>query len=490
MSDIFISKTQFLKGLQCLKSLYLEKYHPELIPEIDESQEALFQSGKEVGFVARGLFPGGVEISSEDIPIDEQIEKTKAEIKKGTKILYEASFSHNGLFIKSDILTKGSGGWELYEVKSATKIKEENFHFEDVAFQYCVLNGVGIPVSKAYLVHINNQYERYGDIEVDKLFAVNDISKDVKRMQSDILKQINTQQSMLKGKAPAIDIGEYCETPYECGLREHCWKHIPEESIFNLKGRGIKPFEFYRKGIVNLSDVPREKLPTHGQIQLECALGKKACINKTALREFIDSLWYPLYFLDFETLRGSIPLFDGTRPYQQIPFQYSLHYIEKEGGKIGHCEFLAEPNTDPRRPIVEKLKSELPENACVVVYNIGFEKGVLNNLKAWFPEFSNDLDNIINNLRDLMVPFKNQHYYSWEMQGSYSIKYVLPALFPQLSYEGMEISDGDMAMLAYKKMCEPQDTQEIENIRKALLEYCRLDTLGMVKIIEKLREFT
>lgn len=337
MSNIFISKSQFLKGLQCLKSLYLEKYHPELVPETDESQEALFQSGKEVGFVARGLFPGGFEISSEDIPIDEQIETTKAEIKKGTKILYEASFSHNGLFVRSDVLTKGSGGWELYEVKSTTKIKEENFHFEDVAFQYRVLNGLGIPISKAYLVHINNQYERYGDIEVDKLFVVNDISNDIKKMQSDILKQINAQQSMLKGKAPEVDIGEYCETPYECGLKTHCWKHIPRESVFNLKGKGIKPFEFYRKGIVNLSDIPRAKLPTHGQIQLECALGKKEYINKTALREFIDSLWYPLYFLDFETLRCPIPLFDGTRPYQQIPFQYSLHYIEKEGGKIGHC---------------------------------------------------------------------------------------------------------------------------------------------------------
>ncbi len=487
-SNIFISKSQFLKGVQCLKSLYLLKYHPELIPEIGESQEALFQSGKEMGIIARGLFPGGVEIIFDAENFSKQLEQTKTEIKKGAKILYEASFSHNGLFMKSDIFKKGPKGWELYEVKSSTKIKEEYLHFEDVAFQYHVLNGIGLSISKAHLVHINNQYERNGDIEVEKLFTINDVTEDVVEIQDEILSRINAQRDILKGEIPKIDIGEYCSAPYDCEFHEHCWKHIPEESVFDLRGRGIKHFEFYKKGITHLKDIPKNLLPASAKLQLECAIERKNYIDRAALKEFLNSLWYPLYSLDFETLRSPIPLFDRTKPYQQIPFQYSLHYVEKEKGNVEHHEFLASPNIDPRKPLVEKLLKEISEKACVVVFNMTFEKGVLNSLKTWFPEYEDKINNIVGNLRDLMIPFKNQTCYSWQMQGSYSMKAVLPAFVPELSYEGMEVSDGDMAMLAYKKMCKSEDPAEIEKLRKALFEYCRLDSFGMVKMIEKLRE--
>lgn len=487
-SNISISKSQFLKGCQCLKSLYLLKYHPELTPEINESQEALFQSGKEVGIIARGLSPSGVEIIFDAENFSKQLAQTKTEIKKGAKILYEAAFSHNGLFIKSDILKKGPAGWELYEVKSSTKIKEEDLHFEDVAFQYHVLNGIGLSISKAHLVHINNKYERNGNIEVEKLFTINDVTKDVVGIQGEILSRINAHRNILAGEMPKIDIGEYCSAPYDCEFQGHCWKHIPEESVFDLRGRGIKHFDLYRKEIIQLKDIPIHLLPASAKLQLECALERKNYIDNAALREFLNSIWYPLYFLDFETVRSPIPLLDGTRPYQQVPFQYSLHCIEKEAGKLGHHEFLAAPNTDPRRPLVEKLLKEIPPNACVVVYNMTFEKGVLNSLKTWFPEYANKIDNIIRNIRDLMIPFKNQVYYSWQMQGSYSMKAVLPALVPELSYDGMDVSDGDMAMLAYKKMTASKDQTEIENLREALLEYCRLDSLGMVRIYEKLKK--
>lgn len=485
-SNILITKSQFLKGIQCLKSLYLHKYQPELIPEVDESQKTLFQSGKEVGLIARGLFPGGVEIIFDPENFSKQLDQTKTGIKKGAKILYEAAFNHNGVFIKSDILKMGTKGWELYEVKSSTKIKEEDLHFEDVAFQCYVLNGIGLPISKAHLVHINNQYEKNGDIEVEKLFTINDITKDVMGMQGKIIKQIDIQRDILKNGIPNIDIGKYCSVPYECEFRWHCWKHIPEESVFNLRGMGIKHFDFYRQGIIHLRDIPKNVLPASAKLQLECALERKNYMDRVALKEFLKSLWYPLYFLDFETVRSPIPLFNGTRPYQQIPFQYSLHHIEKEGGNIGHYEFLASPNTDHRKPLVEKLLKEIPREACVVVYNMAFEKGVLNSLKKWFPEYEDKINHIIGNLIDLMTPFKNQTYYSWQMQGSYSMKSVLPSIVPELSYDGLKISDGDMAMIAYKKMCESKDQTEIENLREALLEYCRLDTLGMVKIVERI----
>ena len=487
MPDIFISKSQFLKGLQCLKSLYLQKYYPQLAGDVSESREALFQSGKEVGYVARGLFPGGLEILFDGESFSKQLRLTKSAINKGTDTLYEAAFYQEGLFAKTDILRKCKNGWDLFEIKNSTEIKEDAFHLEDVAFQYHVLRKNGLSINKTYLVHINNQYERQGDIEVDKLFTINDTTKDAKDIQKKIKERVKIQKNILGTQIPKIDIGKYCSNPYDCEFQGHCWEHIPENSVFDLKGRGIKKFELYRKGITHLKDVPIKLMPAAARLQVDCALHKKCVIKKGALNEFLDSLWYPLYFLDFETLSEPIPPFNGTKPYQKIPFQYSIHYVTKKGSKPGHHEFLADPNADSRRTIAEMLTEQIPKNACVIAYNMSFEKGVLTNLKSWFPEFGIKIDNIIINLRDLMIPFKKQHFYSWQMKGSYSIKAVLPVLVPELSYNDLDISNGDMAMLAYKKMCQSKDPSEMEAIRKALLEYCKLDTLGMVKIIEKLK---
>lgn len=444
MRKIFISKSQFLKGLQCPKSLYLLKYHPDLAAEISESREALFQSGREAGIVARELLPGGIEIVFDARNFAKQLELTEEYVKNGTSIIYEAAFSHDGLFAKVDILTKSQNAWELYEVKNSTTIKEDAFHFEDVAFQYHVLKENGLSINKTFLVYINNQYERQGEIEVAKLFSINDVTRDVKDLEKKVVEQVKIQRDILSGNLPKIDIGEYCKEPYECEFMGHCWGHVPEGSVFDLKGRGCKQFDFYRKGIIHLKDIPIRALPLPVQLQVDCALNKTCLINKTEIKDFLDSLWYPLYFLDFETINPAIPLYNGTRPYQKIPFQYSIHYLENEGAKLKHHEFLAVPNMDPRKEIVAGLMERIPKNACVLAYNVAFERSVLSTLKAWFPEFGKEMDSIINNLRDLMIPFKRRHYYSWQMKGSYSIKGVLPALVQELSYEGLEISDGDM----------------------------------------------
>jgi hypothetical protein len=486
MPKPFISKSQYIKGQQCLKALYLLKKHPELRDEISEAQKALFQSGTDVGIIAHRLFPEGVEISFDGQSFSEQIKRTKEEINKGTKTIYEATFSHDGLFIKADILNKVGKNWRLYEVKNSTGIKD--VHLYDVAFQYYVLKSMGFPISKTHLVHIDSEYIREGDIEVRKLFSINDITNEVMEMQGAISKEIAIQRKMLNGKMPEIDIGLQCSSPYECAFQDYCWKHIPEESVFNLRGRGINQFDLYNQGIIPLQDVPKNILPVHGQIQLECALEKKDLINKESIKEFLNTLWYPLYFLDFETFMDAVPPYDGLRPYQNIPFQYSLYYKETQDSELGYHEFLAQPKADPRKDLLEKLIAEIPKNACIITYNQGFEKGILNSLKEWYPEYEEGLNIIVNNIRDLMIPFKSQYYYSWQMQGSYSMKAVLPALVPELNYDGLEINDGGMAMDAYGRMNASKDPDEIERIRKALLEYCRLDTLGMVRILEKLRD--
>ncbi|MDI6729867.1 MAG: DUF2779 domain-containing protein, partial [Thermodesulfovibrionales bacterium] len=489
MKDVaYLSKTLFIKGLQCHKALYLHKYHPELKDEISEVQQALFRSGTDVGVLARQLFPGGVEIPYEGLSLSDQVRRTQAEIEQGTATIYEAAFCHEGSFCKVDILNKGETGWEIYEVKSSTEIKD--VYYDDVAFQYYVLKGAGLAVSRVSLVYINNQYVKSGDIDVNELFTSEDMTANVVETESRISVELTEQRAMLAGGMPEIDIGRYCRDPYDCDFIGHCWSHIPENSVFDLRERGIDKFDLYRQGILDMRDIPEDMLNFKQGVQVEGTLHKKDHIIKDNIRDFLQSFWYPACFLDFETFMSPIPLFDGTRPYQQIPFQYSLHYMEIAGSRLRHTEFLAAPDSDPRKELTDKLMNEIPGDACVIAYNMAFEKRILRDLASWFPEYNERIEHIISNMRDLMAPFRAKDCYLWQMNGSYSIKAVLPALVPEMSYEGMEISDGGMAMNAYSIMCATRDPAELDRIRKALCEYCSLDTLGMVRIVEKLREFS
>ncbi|OGQ37508.1 MAG: hypothetical protein A3A85_05575 [Deltaproteobacteria bacterium RIFCSPLOWO2_01_FULL_42_9] len=488
LQNAYVSKSLFLRGLQCYKSLCLDRRRPELRDESLYAREELFERGKEVEAYAQRLFPNGVFIPFEEISLSEQITQTIGEIKKRTPTLYQPAFSYNNVFVKVDILNKGKKGFGIYEVKSATEIKD--IYIDDVAVQYYVLKGTGLPVSNANLVYINNQYVRDGEMEVDKLFIIENITEAIEERQGFIEEEIKSMREVLKeDNIPDIDIGRHCHDPYDCDFIGFCWQHIHEASVFELKGRGANGYELYKQGIIHLKDVPSELLSDKQTIQVEGALEKKDFINHKAVKEFLDSLWYPLCFLDFETFYIPIPPFDGTRPYQQIPYQYSLYCKDNENSELRHYEYLAETGIDPRKELIEKLLKEIQENACVVVYNKSFEIGVLKSLGGWFPEYKEKIDNIINNIIDLMSPFQRKDIYFYQMRGSYSIKAALPLLVPELSYENLEIKNGEMAMNAYFTMSKSQDPLEIEKIRKALLEYCKLDTFGMVKMVERMREF-
>lgn len=484
--DTFLSKSRFVKGLQCHKALYLHTHHPELADPVPPEREAVFQAGFEVGEVAQGLFPGGVFIPYDPDDYDGQITLTKTEMEKGTEVLYEAAFSYNGVFVKVDILRQGPDGWEIYEVKSAASLKD--YHVNDVAVQYYVLKGAGVALSGAYLVHINNSYVRNGDIEPGELFTIKDLTDNVKSMGDFVKEETQKMRDMLKGELPAIDIGPYCSKPFDCNFYGHCWQHIPEDSVFDLRQKGVNTFELYSKGIVHMRDIPLEILNYKQGQQVECFIDKKEFVDADSLKDFLASLRYPLYFLDFETYMVTIPLYDGTSPYQQVPYQYSLHHLEHEEAELGHHEFLAEPNVDPREEVAENLCRQIPNNACILAFNASFEIRVLRELAAAFPQYKQKLEKIIDNTIDLAVPFKQRQVYHWEMYGSFSQKAILPLLVPELQYDGMEVADGMMAMDAYFAMCGSNDPKEIQAIRANLLEYCALDTLGMVRILERLKD--
>lgn len=482
-----LSKSQFIRGMQCHKSLYLHKYHPELRDKLSASQEAVFQSGTDVGILAQSLFPGGVEVPYEGLTPAEQIERTRIEIEKGTTTIYEATFSHDGIFVKVDILRRGETGWELYEVKSSTEAKE--VYRNDIAVQYYVLTSTGIQVSRAALVHIDKRYVRNGSIEVDKLFVINDLTPTVVEKQGVVIAELAQIREMLKNGLPSIDIGPHCSTPYDCDFKGHCWAHVPKNSVFSLGGKGVDKFALYRKGIIRLEDVPLDILNRRQQIEAKAFQEQNNHIAADKVQAFLATLWYPLCFLDFETTYMTpVPMFDGTRPYQQVPFQYSLHCLDREGAEVQHYEFLAEPGNDPRTAFLENLLRASPEGACILAYNSTFEVQRLEELAENFPDHRDRIAAIIRNVRDLMKPFRSRHIYFPGMHGSHSIKSVLPALVPELSYKDMEVNNGAVAAESYLKMLQTKDPAEVARIRFALLEYCKLDTLAMFRILEKMRE--
>lgn len=486
-----LSKSKYCKGIQCKKILWLEKYKPDLEEDIDN--QSILDNGKEVGELAESLFGEYVDIEyNKNLNI--MIEDTKKAINNDNVVITEASFLHKNCFCSVDILKKINNNYEMYEVKSATKIKD--VFIEDLSFQYYILTKLGLNVTKANIVFLNTEYIREGELDLQKLFIIEDVTDKIKEKQIELEKNIIMINNCLENSnEPNIKLGMYCFEPYNCPFFKYCTNFLPENNVFNIKRmRNKEKIALCNKGIYSYEELLKEKINPKFIEQIDFELNQKEpIINKNNIKDFLNTLSYPLYFLDFETFQQSIPLFDGIKPYMQIPFQYSLHYIENINAELKHKEFLAEANIDPRRSLAERLVKDIPVNSCVLAYNMGFEKSVIKALANLYPDLKESLMNIYDNIKDLMIPFQKRDYYVKEMKGSYSIKYVLPALFPNdpsLDYHNLElIHKGDEASNAYRTLDKYNEEDQLK-IRQSLLKYCKLDTYAMVKIWQKLIEVT
>jgi hypothetical protein len=291
-------------------------------------------------------------------------------------------------------------------------------------------------------------------------------------------------------EAPNVDIGNHCSDPYDCDFRGTCWKHIPDYSIFNISRLNKdKKFDLYNQGVITLDDIDlaQTDLIPNQVLQVQSEINGTSHIDSDEIRNFTNGLNYPLYYLDFETIGSAVPKYDGSRPYQQLVFQYSLHIQEAPKFELEHREYLADPSQDPRIGFIKQLIHDCGSSGDILVYNIGFEKGKLKDLIEVFPEYSNELRGIVNRLKDLMMPFQQKWYYTPEMRGSYSIKSVLPALVPELSYNDLEIKEGGTASNTFLSMVNGTFEGDVEDKRRQLLEYCKLDTYALVKILETLK---
>ncbi|MBV5328997.1 MAG: DUF2779 domain-containing protein [Chlorobium sp.] len=483
-----LSKSQFIRGLQCSKSLWLYKYQRELQSELKDSQQSLFGSGTNVGILAQQLFPEGKEIIFDPEKIHENTGKTLDLIRAGATTIYEATFVFDDVLVLADILHYGDKGWELYEVKSSTSVKD--VYENDIALQYYVIKGSGLSICKAAIVHINNRYVRQGDLDLKQLFTIADLSNTAMAKQEEIIRELSRLKiTVAKGSAmPEMDIGPHCNDPYECDFSKHCWQHIPPKSVFSLsRMRSSDKFKLYGDGIISFADIPVDyPLTKAQQMQVDAELNGTEFINIQGIKALLATITSPVGFMDFETFMQAVPSFNNQSPYQQIPFQFSLH-IDDGSGPLRHVEYLGEQRKDPRLGFINLLLSATENIPVIIVYNKAFECRILTELAQTFPQYSQEINDLINRVVDLMVPFQNKDYYVRKMQGRYSIKLVLPSLVPEMSYESMAIADGGAAMDAYAALQDIDDDEEITIIRQDLLKYCELDTLAMVKIVEKLR---
>lgn len=445
-----LSKSRFIRGINCQKSLWLYVHKPEL-SVISDEQENMFASGTDVGIIARDYFPGGKLAVLEDYPTYASAQLTKEFINQGEKTIYEATFVYDNTLVAVDILTCVDGDWKLYECKSSTCVKD--YHIVDAAVQYYVVQNAGIPLEDISIMYIDNQYNRSIELEPRKLFACKSVIESILPLQSFVKENIPLLLEMLGGEEPEREMGKYCSAPFTCDFIDYC--------------RSLKPIQpEIDKPIPNLTPI----------------------IKSDLIRKRLDSFGYPLYYFDFETMGFAVPRFEHSRPYQQLPFQYSLHYRETKESNPEHFSFLAWPDGDPRRDLIEQLIRETNRPGKILTYNVAFERRILRDLIHDFPEYKTGLEDIINRLDDLMPVFRKKEYHIPDWGRQYSIKLILPYMAPELSYKDLEITNGGDASSLFSQLYDTTDKQQIEQIRNALLKYCHLDTWAMVRIVEELEK--
>ena len=506
-----LSKSLYTKGLQCKKALWLKKYNKEVLTAPDDMKKAIFEAGNVVGGLACELFPGGKEVEyTKDY--EQMIRQTKEFMDEGVKDIFEATFQYENILVMVDILHQNEdGSYEIYEVKSSTwnniestskqKKKLENY-IQDASIQYYVLNGLGLDINEIFITLLSKNYIRKENLDHEQLFHHERVTEKIIELQPNIPSTLKGMREVIKdtGSEPAIDIGSHCKSPYQCDAYDYCWKtqrEIPDYSVFNVFSHSPKKSqELYSQGITAVKDIPDDFSMTElQQLKVDVWKNQNTHIEKEKLKEFVNTMHFPIYYFDFETISPPVPEYQGESPFNKFPFQYSLH-IEYEDGEVIHEEALENPDTDGRENIARKITEQIPKDSCIVAFNSSFEMGVFENLANHFPQYEAHLKNLHSNFVDLWDPFKNNFYVSHEMRGLHGIKTVLPALVPDHkdAYKNLDlVKNGNEAMYIYNMLGEEirkkdSDSELISRYRSSLKEYCELDTYGMVQIVKKLRQ--
>jgi hypothetical protein len=479
----YLSKSRILAGWQCRKRLWLEIHAPEQA-HYSTATERAFRIGHEVGELAQRLFPGGTLIGH-DTELSAALAQTAELVARpGPFTLYEATFRHEGVLIRADILVRDAAGRvRLVEVKSSTSVKPVN-HI-DCAVQAWVLAGAGPAPERVELGHINNQFVFPGDDDYDGLLVFADLSDKVLPLLAEVPRWLAEYRDMLAGGTPDIRVGPQCRNPYECPFLSYCTPPQPDYPVSRLPGGGKAVWRLLEDGIDDIRDVPPGYLTSEVQEWVRRVTVTGSPELRPAAGAALRALPSPRYYFDFETVSFAVPVWPGTRPYQALPFQWSCH-VETGPGALEHREFLADGSGPPMRQCAETLLDALGEAGPVLVYT-SYEAGVLKTLAALYPDLAPRLEAVIARLYDL-YPLVKANYYHPDMLGSWSIKAVLPTVAPELDYAALgEVQEGMAASDAFLEIMAPLTSVERRSVlRGELLRYCALDTLAMVRVAHAL----
>ena len=480
-----LSKSRYTTGLQCHKQLWWRVHEhdaPEL--EVDEAQQALFDQGSRVGAVAREHVPGGVLIDLPYDRFDDKLAATRKTLDEGTRVVYEASFLADQVFVAVDILERTDDGFRIIEVKSSTKVKDE--HIPDAAVQVHVLRRAGLDV-RAVAIMVLNRACAFPDLS--DLFVREDVTDRVEAMLPGVPALVKEQLRMLAGPLPKVPIGEHCHAPYECPFLDRCWPARPEHHVSTLYYMKREAAALEARGFSTIDQLPADlHMNPQADRQRRAVLAGRMLVEgdlAAAMKRFRA----PLAYLDFETVAPAIPVWNGCHPYDAVAAQFSCHR-ETRGGKLAHHEWVADGPQDPRPEMARRVIKACRGARTVVAYNMSFERSCLRRLAVGAPELADELEDISARLED-PLPVVRDHIYHPDFGGSFGLKSVFPALVEGLGYEGLAIDDGNLASVVLGRLLLEADTivpEERTRLREALRRYCEMDTLGMVRLMERMRE--
>lgn len=484
---ITITKSKFVAGCQCLKRLYLLVNEPQLGRGKDGSDFSLMAQGREVGKLAQQLFPGGVSVRTGNA--EEAVRLTR-ELLANPEIpaIFEGAFEHDRVLVRADVLQRRKEDhWRLVEVKSSADLKD--YHLEDVAIQTYVLSRSGLKLASVWLAHINREYVLTGDrVDPSQFFSFRNLTHRAQNLQPELTFRLRSQFRVLAmPEAPNLPVGQHCINPVVCEFLGLCNTPKPPNHIGYLPRLHASAMEELEgMGVESVEDIPNDFKLSEIQRRACTAMQTGQPWFSAELKKEFDSLKYPLYFMDFETVNPAIPRFSGMHPYDHVPFQWSVHVQNQPGATPEHFEFLAGDTGDPRSAFISSLCDALGDTGTIVVYNEQFESQRLWELASWLPAYTDRIRGIQCRLWDLLPVVRN-HVYHPEFGGSFSLKAVLPALVPDMTYEGMDVPNGTVAGVVWQEMIRSGSDAERQAKRKALLAYCGQDTLALVRLLEALR---
>ena len=483
-----LSKSQYTKYRDCHKHLWIYRNKKEVLTPPDAAQQKIFDRGHFIGELAWKRFPGGVLIKDGYKKPQEAIKRTQELMAQGVPAIYEAAFSYNGILVFVDILEKTPTGWNLVEVKSSGR-KIDAIYVDDISIQRYVLSHCGITPEHCYLMHINSDYFMTTDEpDLSQFFLLTPMDSEL-FSDEDIEENLAAIEKLLAEPEPKVELDKSgCDG---CECHDYCWKDMPEDSVFDLL-RSNRAREYMAQGILRIADLPPNSFDNDKYNRwIEVCRTQQPYIDKSAVAAWLNKLNYPLYYLDFETTQPVVPLWKYSRPYQQIPFQFSLHVQREPNGKFEHYEYLSTGKEDPRYGCVKALLEYIGKAGTIIAHNAAFEKSRIKEMAHDLPLPEKDakrLQEMTERFADTGDVFK-QDYLHPKMHASWSIKKVLPALVPEMSYEGMAVANGGDAMDAFDVLYAGKlPPAELEQLRKDLLKYCEQDTWAMVKIVDVLRD--